>query len=120
LRGGRASIGIIGASHAHCAGLVRDRWGELAELGFGQFSQMLPPCCQNRHWIECNAMKSKKHGNSQGTEYPLQPIIGSSGCLGHIRTTCHGYQAFDRQDRLLGVFVSPGESCGRSGINVRG
>jgi hypothetical protein len=69
---------------------------------------MLPPCCQNGHLIECNAMKSKKHSNSQGVQYPLAvplaSVIGASGCLGHVRTTAKGFVAYDAGDRAIGTY----------------
>jgi hypothetical protein len=49
---------------------------------------------------------------SQVTPKPaITPVVSGSGCVGHLRPTCRGYQAFDRDDRLLGVFIRMDEAA---------
>ena len=69
----------------------RPSWRNWTTRNLGNLAGMLPLCCQNKHLIECSAMKSKKHSNSQGIEYPLTaqprafglltPMISPLGCL---------------------------------------
>lgn len=38
----------------------------------------------------------------------MTPIMGASGCLGHVRTTARGFWAYDSNDRLIAVYLDAG------------
>lgn len=37
----------------------------------------------------------------------LTPVMGTSGCLGHVRASARGYWAYDANDRLIAVYLDP-------------
>ena len=44
--------------------------------------------------------------SSAGTrpEHSFAPVIGSTGCVGHLIWTARGVRAFDRDDREVGTY----------------
>jgi hypothetical protein len=51
-------------------------------------------------------MSSTRSSTMSGTA-PITPVITASGCLGHVRMTAKGYQAFDVNDKSIGTFAEP-------------
>jgi hypothetical protein len=37
----------------------------------------------------------------------LMPVFDTSGCCGHLLRTAKGIKAYDRVDRLVGIFETP-------------
>jgi hypothetical protein len=39
-------------------------------------------------------------------ECALIPVHATSGCAGHLRRTARGLVAYDRQDKIIGIFTN--------------
>lgn len=104
--------------------MVRNRWGALAELGFGRLHEFRYPLRYPKidvfaqtietQWINHAGNLPTGQKPSDMTDKPpasLTPVIAGSGALGCILFSCRGYKAFNARDELIGIFASPGEAA---------
>jgi hypothetical protein len=49
-------------------------------------------------------MKTSSAGNRP--EHSFAPVIGSTGCVGHLIWTARGARAFDAADKEIGTYAS--------------
>ncbi len=44
-------------------------------------------------------------------EHSFAPVIGSTGCVGHLIRTARGVRAFDATDKEVGTYATMGEAA---------
>ena len=44
-------------------------------------------------------------------EHTFAPVIGSTGCVGHLLWTARGVRAFDADDRGIGTYATMDEAA---------
>jgi hypothetical protein len=54
-------------------------------------------------------MKTSSTGSRP--EHSFAPVIGSTGCVGHLIWTARGVRAFDADDKEIGVYATMADAA---------